>query len=226
MNSTNIIEVKNLTKRYKQGNKIINAADGINLEVKEGDFLVAIGPSGSGKSTLLQLIGGLDRPTSGEIKIAGKDMTRLGEGKVTAMRRDSIGFIFQNFNLVPTLTARQNVESAIAKRTAKDAQKVDATLQMVGLSERANHLPSSLSGGEQQRVAIARALINNPKIILADEPTGNLDSKTGEEIMDILLELNRKNKQTVILITHSEYVKKYATKVAEIRDGKLVIKFE
>lgn len=217
----NIIETENLLKQYKQGNKTINAVNDINLQVAEGDLLVIIGPSGSGKSTLLQLIGGLDRPTKGKIKIDEQDITKASENKITKLRREKIGFIFQNFNLIATLTASQNVESAIAKRSKDDKVRVEKVLKTVGLSERGNHLPSLLSGGEQQRVAIARALINQPKIILADEPTGNLDSKTGEEIMDILLDLNKKNKQTIILITHSEYVRKYANKVAEIRDGKL-----
>lgn len=219
----NIIQTENLKKQYKQGTKTINAVDGINLDIGQGDFLVVIGPSGSGKSTLLQLIGGLDQPTSGKISINGVDVSRASEGKITKIRRENIGFIFQNFNLIPTLTAAQNVEAAIAKRTSDDKKRAIEVLSKVGLAERANHLPSLLSGGEQQRVAIARALINNPKIILADEPTGNLDSKTGEEIMNILMDLNKKNHQTVILITHSDYVKKYATKIVEIKDGKISV---
>ncbi|MCX6806766.1 MAG: ABC transporter ATP-binding protein [Candidatus Berkelbacteria bacterium] len=216
-----MIEIKNLIKQYKQGTKTIKAVDGIDLTVKQGDFLVVIGPSGSGKSTLLQLIGGLDRPTSGKITVTGQDLTRASENRITKMRRENIGFIFQNFNLIPTLTASQNVESAIAKRSKDDRKRIVEVLEKVGLTNRANHLPSLLSGGEQQRVAIARALINDPKIILADEPTGNLDSKTGEEILDILRNLNKENHQTVILITHSEYAKRYATKIVEIKDGKI-----
>jgi putative ABC transport system ATP-binding protein len=216
-----IIEIKNVKKLYKQGQKIINASDDINLSVKEGEFIVVIGPSGSGKSTLLQLLGGLDRPTSGEIVLDGINISKISESKLTSIRRRLIGFIFQGFNLIPTLTAEQNVEAAINKRATNDIERARKMLEIVGLSDRAKHLPSLLSGGEQQRVAIARSLINDPKIILADEPTGNLDSKTGEEIMTLLKNLNQKQGKTIILITHSEYVKKFADQVLEIRDGKL-----
>lgn len=216
-----IVEAKNVIKNYKQGARTIHAVNGTNLAIEKGDFLVIIGPSGSGKSTLLQLIGGLDRPTSGIIEINGTDIAKISDANLSKLRRDNIGFIFQNFNLIPTLTAAQNVEAAIAKRGKNDGKRVKAALKQVGLEERANHLPSLLSGGEQQRVAIARALINKPAIILADEPTGNLDSNTGEEILDILKELNEKNKQTVILITHGDYVKKYATRMIQIKDGKI-----
>lgn len=214
-----IITISNVNKKYKQGQKIINANDNINLKVEHGEFIVIIGPSGSGKSTLLQLLGGLDRPDTGTIELDGIDISKISEAKLTSIRRKLIGFIFQNFNLIPTLTAEQNVEVAINKRSKSDADKAMEMLELVGLSQRANHLPSLLSGGEQQRVAIARALINDPKVILADEPTGNLDSKTGEEIMTLLKNLNKEKGKTIILITHSEYVKKFADQVLEIRDG-------
>ncbi|MDD5039875.1 MAG: ABC transporter ATP-binding protein [Patescibacteria group bacterium] len=216
-----IIKAKNLSKRYQQGNKTINAVDGVNLEVEKGDLLAVIGPSGSGKSTLLMLIGGLDRPTSGEIEINGVNIAKISDAKLTNIRRNTMGYVFQNFNLIPTLTAAQNVEAVIAKRTSHDRKRVMAVLQQLSLDQRAHHLPSLLSGGEQQRVAIARALINEPDIILADEPTGNLDSKTGEDIIRILADLKTKHGKTVVIITHSEYVKKFATKVVEIRDGKI-----
>jgi putative ABC transport system ATP-binding protein len=218
-----LIEIENLNKQFKQGSRTINAVDNANLIVNDGEFVVIIGPSGSGKSTLLQLLGGLDRPTSGKISINGKELGKLSEGKLTKLRLENIGIIFQNFNLIPTLTASQNVEAAIAKRSPQDKTRVLAALKEVGLEERVNHLPSLLSGGEQQRVAIARALVNSPKIILADEPTGNLDSKTGEEIMTLLKKLNQEHKKTIILITHSDYVKKYASHTVEIKDGKLKI---
>ncbi|MFH0804756.1 MAG: ABC transporter ATP-binding protein, partial [Patescibacteria group bacterium] len=173
-----IIAAKNITKRYQQGTKVISAVDGINLAIEKGELLAVIGASGSGKSTLLQLLGGLDRPTSGEVHINDVDISKISDAKLTNLRRDKIGFIFQNFNLIPTLTAAQNVEAAIAERTSGDHQRVKGVLEQVGLTQRANHVPSLLSGGEQQRVAIARALINDPEIILADEPTGNLDSRT------------------------------------------------
>jgi putative ABC transport system ATP-binding protein len=216
-----ILEVKNATKTYKQGNKVINACDQINLSVDEGEFVVIIGQSGSGKSTLLQLLGGLDRPTSGNILLGAKDITKISEARLTKLRRRVFGFIFQNFNLIPTLTAEQNIEAAIGKRSSKDSQKCKEILRVVGLTERSNHIPSLLSGGEQQRVAIARALINDPKIILADEPTGNLDSKTGAEIMALLQDLNKKQGKTVVLITHSEEVRRLADHVYVIKDGKL-----
>ncbi|MFA6525396.1 MAG: ABC transporter ATP-binding protein [Patescibacteria group bacterium] len=219
-NST-IIKTIKLVKKYRQGNKTINAVDNVNLEMKRGDLLVVIGPSGSGKSTLMQLIGGLDHPSSGEIEINGVDISKISERKLTELRREKIGFIFQNFNLIPTLTAAQNVEAVIAKRSRDDQRKVLAALKQVGLEQRAHHLPSLLSGGEQQRVAIARALINEPDIILADEPTGNLDSKTGEDIIRILSELNTQHGKTVMIITHSEYVRKFASKVIEIKDGNI-----
>jgi len=218
-----IIKAKNIVKRYRQGTKIINAVDGVNLAVEKGDFLAVIGPSGSGKSTLLQLIGGLDRPTSGEIEVDGMEITKISDAKLTNLRRDKMGFIFQNFNLIPTLTAAQNVEAVIANRSRNDRKKVMASLRQVGLEQRAHHLPSLLSGGEQQRVAIARALINEPEIILADEPTGNLDSKTGEDIINILGNLNKQHKKTVILISHSDYAKKYASQTVEIKDGKIML---
>ncbi|MFA6272332.1 MAG: ABC transporter ATP-binding protein [Patescibacteria group bacterium] len=219
-NST-IIKTIKLVKKYRQGNKTINAVDNVNLEMKRGDLLAVIGPSGSGKSTLMQLIGGLDHPSSGEIEINGVDISKISERKLTELRREKIGFIFQNFNLIPTLTAAQNVEAVIAKRSRDDQKKVMAALKQVGLEQRAHHLPSLLSGGEQQRVAIARALINEPDIILADEPTGNLDSKTGEDIIHILSELNTQHNKTVMIITHSEYVRNFASKVIEIKDGKI-----
>jgi putative ABC transport system ATP-binding protein len=216
-----IIQAKNIAKRYQQGNKTINAVDGINLEVEKGDLLAVIGPSGSGKSTLLMLLGGLNRPTIGEIMINGVNIAKISDAKLTNLRRNTMGFVFQNFNLIPTLTAAQNVEAVIAKRTSGDRKRVMSVLKQLNLDQRAHHLPSLLSGGEQQRVAIARALINEPDIILADEPTGNLDSKTGEDIIRILSDLKTKHGKTVVIITHSEYVKKFATKVVEIRDGKI-----
>lgn len=216
---TSIIETKGLTKQFRQGTKTIHAVHDVTLTVPQGAFAVVIGPSGSGKSTLLQMLGGLDRPTSGSIKIKDIDITDISDAKLTTLRRDSMGFIFQNFNLIPTLTAAQNVEAGIAKRSAHDHKRVTHALKEVGLDQRANHLPSKLSGGEQQRVAIARALVNEPDIIFADEPTGNLDSKTGESIIEILRKLNAESKKTVIVITHADYVARFASEIIEIKDG-------
>ncbi len=218
---TNIIEAANLTKTYTQGHRVIKANDDISLAIPSGQFVVIVGASGSGKSTLLQLLGLLDKPTTGKIIVDGKDLTKASEAKRTKARRNLYGFIFQNFNLIPTLTAEQNVQAAISKRSKNDTERCRKMLSIVGLAQRSKHLPSSLSGGEQQRVAIARALINNPKIILADEPTGNLDSKTGGEIIAILKELNKRHCKTVVLITHSEYVQQYADKIFTIQDGKI-----
>jgi putative ABC transport system ATP-binding protein len=216
-----LIELKNLHREYKQGSKTIHAVDGIDLKVSKGDYLVIFGSSGSGKSTLLQLIGGLERPSKGSVFIDGKNIAEISESKLTKLRGHKVGFVFQHYNLIPTLSALQNVEAAIINRSDQDKEKAKKALKMVGLGNRVNHLPSLLSGGEQQRVAIARALINEPDIILADEPTGNLDTKTGEEIADILKRLNKENNQTIILITHSEYNRKYASRVMSIKDGKL-----
>ncbi|MFA6553579.1 MAG: ABC transporter ATP-binding protein [Patescibacteria group bacterium] len=221
MDNPTIIKTKDVVKRYRQGDKDIYAANSITMEVRKGDFLAIIGPSGSGKSTLLQLIGGLDRPTGGQIEINGVDIAKISDRKLTEVRRNQMGFIFQNFNLIPTLTAAQNVEAVISKRSRQDRARVRDALKQVGLEQRANHLPSLLSGGEQQRVAIARALINDPDIILADEPTGNLDSATGEGIIGLLSDLNKNRHKTVILISHSDYIKKYASKIVEIKDGKI-----
>lgn len=217
----NAIEIKQLTKQYQQGPRTIKACNNVNLTVKEGEFVVIIGPSGSGKSTLLQQIGGLDHPSSGEVSLEGKVLSKMNEAKLTRYRLKNIGYVFQNFNLIPTLSAEQNVEVAIDKRTNKDSYLVRRVLNSVGLETRYGHLPSLLSGGEQQRVAIARALVNNPKIILADEPTGNLDSSTGTEIMQLLAKLNKEQDKTIVVITHSVYVRKFADRFFELIDGRL-----
>jgi putative ABC transport system ATP-binding protein len=216
-----LIEIKNLEKLYKQGKSTIRAVDRIDLTVNRGDFLAIVGPSGSGKSTLLQLLGCLDKPTSGEIKIDENDVTKLNDRKLTDIRQKKIGFVFQGFNLIPTLTARQNVESAIGKRGRGDKTRTLEVLEKVGLAERANQLPSLLSGGEQQRVAIARALINGPEIILADEPTGNLDSQTGKMIFDLLHKLSKSENTTVIVVTHDLSIAGQTEKTYHLKDGKL-----
>lgn len=218
-----LIKLENVSKSFMQGSVKITAVNDVSLTVGEGELWVILGASGSGKSTLLQLMGGLDKPTDGKIQVDGLELTKAGDGQLSKLRREKIGFVFQNFNLIPTLNAVQNVEAAIAQRSKTDSKKAKDMLKLVELEQRANHLPTLLSGGEQQRVAIARSLINNPKIILADEPTGNLDSKTGTEIIEILHELNKEKKITIVLVTHSEYVKKYATHTAEMKDGTLEV---
>lgn len=216
-----IIRTKNLKKYYDQGTKRVRAVDGIDLKIEPGDFVVIVGPSGCGKSTLLQLIGGLDRPTEGTVIVNNIDLAHASDRKLTQLRRETIGFVFQNFNLIPTLTASENVEAAVAKHSKQDRKRVADLLNSIGLSQRANHLPAKLSGGEQQRVALARALINEPAIILADEPTGNLDSATGEEILNLLTALNKNKNKTIVLITHNDYAIKFASTVFYMRDGKI-----
>ncbi len=218
------IELKKIKKIFKQGSTPISACDNISMKIEEGEFIVVVGPSGSGKSTLLQLIGGLDKPTSGDIIVDDHNITKINESRLTQFRLNNIGFIFQNYNLIPTLTAEQNVESAISKRSRNDKKKSKEVLESVGLASRTNHLPSLLSGGEQQRVAIARSLVNNPKIILADEPTGNLDSKKSNEIMELLAKSNKEKGKTVIVITHSSYAKKFADRFFEMIDGQALEK--
>jgi len=187
-----IYELHGISKTYDQGANEIHAVRDVDLTIDEGEFLVVVGPSGSGKTTLLQLLGGLDRPTAGEIRFEGRDMARLKDGELSDLRLRTLGFIFQQFNLIPTLTAAQNVEVALAPRKLSAHARHERArwlLESVGLATRAHHVPSKLSGGEQQRVAIARALANEPRVLLADEPTGNLDSTTGEEIIQLLMSL-------------------------------------
>jgi len=203
----------------------IQAVDGVDLEVQPGEFVVIAGPSGSGKTTLLQLLGALDRPSGGRVEFEGKDLARMGDGELAALRRDTLGFIFQQFNLIPTLTAQQNVEAALAPRKFKSAERrrrAAALLERVGLAPRAGHLPSQLSGGEQQRVAIARALANGPRVLLADEPTGNLDTATGEDIVALLTRLSADEGLSVVLITHDPSIADAAGRVVRMRDGRVL----
>jgi putative ABC transport system ATP-binding protein len=203
----------------------IAAVDGVDLEVRHGEFLVVAGPSGSGKTTLLQLLGALDRPTSGRVEFEGRDLATLSDGELAQLRRDTLGFIFQQFNLIPTLTAAQNVEAALAPRRFRAAERhrrASELLDRVGLAERAGHLPSQLSGGEQQRVAIARALANGPRVLLADEPTGNLDSATGDDIVALLTRLSQDEGLSVVLITHDPTIADAAERVVRMRDGRVL----
>ena len=210
---------------YGNGAAQVQAVRDLDLEIDRGEFLVIVGPSGSGKTTLLQLLGALDRPTSGEVKFEGRDLARLPDAELTSLRLKTIGFIFQQFNLIPTLTAAQNVEAALAPAGLdSEARRARAheLLAQVGLVSRAQHLPSQLSGGEQQRVAIARALANAPHVLLADEPTGNLDSTTGDEIMSLLKSLSADGGHTVILITHDTEIAAKAARVIRMQDGHLL----
>jgi putative ABC transport system ATP-binding protein len=218
-------ELREVTRRYGDGETAVVAVDGVNLDIGEGEFVVIAGPSGSGKTTLLQLLGGLDRPTSGSVLFEGRDLGNAGDGELAELRLGTLGFIFQQFNLVPTLTARQNVEAALAPRGLSGRERIEAArtgLVSVGLGARASHLPSQLSGGEQQRVAIARALANQPRVLLADEPTGNLDSATGRELIDLLRRLNAERGLTIVLITHDTEIAASAPRTVRMADGRVV----
>jgi len=224
-----ILEAKELRKRYQMGEHKVEALAGINFKVEKGEFVAIMGPSGSGKSTLLHLLGGLDSPSEGEITLVEKQLTRMSEKQATLERRHNVGFVFQFFNLLPTLTAEENVLLPViidGKDPRKYAERLDRLLELVGLADRRHHKPDQLSGGEQQRVAIARALITQPAILLADEPTGNLDSKTGIAIMDLLRRSADELDQTVIMVTHDPKAAAFASRVVFLRDGNVVTTFQ
>ncbi|MFO0862881.1 MAG: ABC transporter ATP-binding protein [Candidatus Saccharibacteria bacterium] len=218
--------MKSLSKRYDDEAGVLDALKGINLEVKDGDFIAIMGPSGSGKSTLMNIIGLLDRPTAGVFLLDDVDIATLSEKKLAKLRRDKIGFVFQSFNLLPRLNVAQNVELPMvyAKKSKSERKlKVAEVLEKVGLADKAKNRSNRMSGGQVQRAAIARALTNNPSLILADEPTGNLDTKTGEEIMNLLKSLNQQG-VTIVLVTHNPEIGKYANKVVWVKDGILTKK--
>jgi len=217
-----ILEVRDVKKSYRMGKVLVPALCGVSFDVEKGEFLTIFGPSGSGKSTLLHLIGGLDRPEEGEIVIDGSNILEMNDNKLAELRLTKIGFVFQFFNLLPRLTALKNVELplTIVGMTEKEAlEKAKEMLALVGLEARMNHRPSELSGGEQQRVAMARALINNPKIVLADEPTGNLDTKTGWEIVQLMKKLNEEKNQTFVVVTHDPHIAETADRIIHLKDG-------
>jgi putative ABC transport system ATP-binding protein len=219
-----VYELHEVSRLFRQGPTTIRPVDGVDLSIGEGEFVVVEGASGSGKSTLLQLLGGLDRPTSGRLLFEGQDLARLADRRLADLRLRAFGFVFQQFNLIPTLTAAENVEAVLApaeRNRAARRTRVAELLGQVGLGERAGHLPTQLSGGEQQRVAIARALANRPRVLLADEPTGNLDSSTGTTIIDLLSGLWRDHGQTIVLVTHDARVAAGAPRVLTMRDGRL-----
>jgi putative ABC transport system ATP-binding protein len=220
-------ELRGVIKRYSRGRDTINALAGVDLTIADGDRLVIQGPTGGGKSTLLQMLGGLDRPTEGSVELDGIDMAKLSEAKLTKVRAENIGFVFQSFNLIPTLTAQENVETALVPlgvKAKERRQRAADALASVGLEERLGHLPAELSGGQQQRVAIARALVKQPKVLLADEPTGNLDESMRDEIMDVLETMWKEHGLTFIMVTHDSSIAKKAPRVATIRKGKLTVK--
>jgi putative ABC transport system ATP-binding protein len=215
-----------VTKTYPSARGPVTALQGVDLVIEDGEWLAIQGPTGHGKTTLLQMLGGLDRPTSGRVELDGQDLAEMREGQVTAVRAAAIGFIFQTFNLIPTLSAQENVEAALVPlgvRAAQRRARAAAALQGVGLGDRLTHLPSELSGGQQQRVAIARALVKEPKVLLADEPTGNLDTDTRDEIIALLESLWREQGITLILVTHDSSIASRAQRVGVMRDGKISI---
>ena len=225
-NGTEAVRTETLIRHYKLGQSVIRAVDGISLVIRKGDFTALLGASGSGKSTLMNLIAGLDRPTSGSIVVEGKDLGKLEPGELAQYRRHIVGMVFQSFNLVPTMTLMENVELPMRFAEVDRRERhsrVQEALRSVGLSGRLEHRPSEMSGGEQQRAALARALVNRPKILLADEPTGNLDSKTGTEIMELMHGLNREMGMTVIMVTHERpLAERYANRLIFLGDGKLL----
>ena len=219
-----LLDMREVSKIYEIGQVQVRALDGVSLVFESGELVVVLGPSGSGKTTLLNLVGGLDRPTGGTIRYGGTDITSLSDGDLGRFRRDHIGFVFQFFNLIPTLTARENVEFA-ADLVFHDSRRVEERalelLRLVGLEERADHFPSGLSAGEQQRVAIARAMAKDPNILLCDEPTGNLDFRTGRQILGLLQMLTSEQGKTCVLVTHNTAIAGVGTRVVRLRDGRV-----
>ncbi|MFE3945001.1 ABC transporter ATP-binding protein [Streptomyces sp. NPDC059118] len=218
--------LRDVAKRYARGRSTVHALDGVDLTIEDGGRLVIQGPTGGGKSTLLQMLGGLDRPTSGSVELDGVDLAKLSEAKLTTVRAENIGFVFQSFNLIPTLTAQENVETALVPlggRAAERRRRAAEALDSVGLGERLGHLPSEMSGGQQQRVAIARALVKRPKVLLADEPTGNLDESMRDEVMEVLETMWKEHGLTFVMVTHDSAIARRAPRLATIRKGKVTI---
>ncbi len=221
MTSNPIISIRNLTKTYHVGEVDVRALRGVDLDVQKGEFVSIVGPSGSGKSTLFNIIGGLTPPTSGTISIAGRDLLGMSDAERTELRKNTVGFVFQKYNLLPTLTARDNIEIArdIAHKNGPlDPQFLDV-LKLLGIENRLDHKPRALSGGEQQRVAIARAIVNQPAILLADEPTGNLDTENSNAVLGLLRDLNHRLGQTILMITHNPEAAGYGHRIVHMRDG-------
>ncbi len=220
-----LVRVQNVHKEYRRGSEKVDVLQGISLEIPRGDFLALMGPSGSGKTTLLNLIGGLDRPTSGTVEVAGEPVSRLSDGQLSRWRARHIGFVFQFYNLLPVLTAERNVELPLLLTRLSAAQRrkhVATALAVVGLAERARHFPRQLSGGQEQRVGIARAIVTDPTLLLCDEPTGDLDRKSGDEILDLLQALNRDHGKTIVMVTHDPHAAARARRTVYLEKGNLV----
>ena len=220
-----MVDIRGLTKIYHQGDVEVAALRGVDLQIDKGEFVAVVGPSGSGKSTLFNILGGLTPPTAGTVRLAGRDLLALTEGERTNLRKKTVGFVFQKYNLLPTLTARENIDIAryIAGRADSPADPQFAeVIKMLGLTERLDHKPRALSGGEQQRVAIARAIVNHPALLLADEPTGNLDSENSNLVLDLMRDLNHRLHQTIVMITHDAEAAAFADRIVHMRDGRIV----
>ena len=220
-----VIEVRDLYKLYRVGDEIVRALDGVNFDICEGEFCAIVGTSGSGKSTLLNMLAGLEKPTKGSVVIAGQHIETLNEDQLVRFRRDHVGFIFQSFHLLGTMNAVENVALPLSFRgIPKDIRlkKADKMLDLVNLKKHKKHLPNQMSGGQQQRVGVARALVVDPKIIFADEPTGNLDSHTSEEVMELMQKVVREQKKTLVMVTHDQHLVAYADRIFHIRDGKIL----
>ena len=220
-----ILQTKDVTKQYQMGEVIVKALDSVNFAVEKGEFVAVMGPSGSGKSTLLHLLGGLDDPTSGQIMLANQPISQLSDKEVTIVRRRKVGFIFQFYNLMPTLTAEENVGLPLlidGQQVQKHRDKIQQLLDIVGLGDRTEHKPDQMSGGQQQRVAIARAFVNDPEIVLADEPTGNLDSKSGTAVLQLLRRFCDDLQQTIVMVTHDPRAASFANHVVFLKDGRIV----
>jgi len=218
-----ILETHNLKKYYGQQDNLVKALDGVSIKVNENEFIAIVGTSGSGKSTLLNMIGGLDRPTEGNVIVAGNDIFKMSDEELTVFRRRNVGFVFQNYNLVPILNVYENIVLPIElDGTKPDKDYIDSIIKTLGLESKITSMPSNLSGGQQQRVAIARALATKPSIILADEPTGNLDSKTGMDVLGLMKLTSQKFNQTMVMITHNEEIAQLADRIIHIEDGKVV----
>jgi len=224
-NNNNIVTVRNLSKIYEQGEIKVTALNNISLDIQAGEFLALMGPSGSGKSTLLHIIAGIDRPTRGECRVQSVDVTKLNESELADWRNHNVGFVFQSFNLIPVLTAYENVELPLLLTRLSGAQRrrqVNTALELVGLADRAKHLPRQLSGGQEQRVAIARALVTDPSLIVADEPTGNLDSQSAQDVMGILQSLSKSAGKTVIIVTHDPKAAAFGSRSIHLEKGELI----
>jgi putative ABC transport system ATP-binding protein len=220
-----VLQAEAITKQYQMGEVIVKALDCVDFTVEKGEFVAVMGPSGSGKSTLLHLLGGLDDPTSGEVILANQPLSKLSDREVTIVRRRKVGFIFQFYNLMPTLTAAENIGLPLlidGRRVQQHGDKIQELLDIVGLGDRATHKPDQMSGGQQQRVAIARAFVNDPEIVLADEPTGNLDSKSGTAVLQLLRRFCDQRQQTIVMVTHDPRAASFANRVVFLKDGRIV----